>query len=58
MAVAPDAQRMTARTVTPIAALPRRSVRAKHRQYQSVPDPAKAQKNQRALQAIHKLASQ
>jgi hypothetical protein len=58
VAAAPDRQPLHAGAVTPIAALPRRAVRAKHRQYQSVADPAKAQRNDRALKAIHTLTGQ
>jgi hypothetical protein len=53
-----DAQHLTAGTVTTIHALPKKSARPKHQQYQSVADPAKARKNQQALEAIRKLTGQ
>lgn len=43
-----------ASTVTIIPALPKRAARARHRQYQSVPDLAKRQRNQRLLDALRK----
>ena len=41
--------------VTRIQALPARPARARHRQFQSVVDPAKQQKNQRMLDALRKI---
>jgi hypothetical protein len=55
---APDVQHLTAGAVVPIAALPRKVARAKHRQYESVADPAKTRQNQRSLDALRKLTTQ
>jgi hypothetical protein len=52
-----DGQHLAVGPVTAIGALPRKAARAKHKQYQSVADPAKAQKDQRALDAVRKLAT-
>jgi hypothetical protein len=53
-----DGQPMALGAVTRIAALQSRAARARHRQYLSIADPAKAQKNQRTLAALKKLTGQ
>jgi hypothetical protein len=56
--VTPDAQTLKPSEVTQVRSLPVRRARAKHRQYQSVADPAKVQKNQRLKDAIQKVKPQ
>jgi hypothetical protein len=53
-----DGEPLKPSAVTPIQALPKKTALARHRQFQSVPDPAKTQKNQLALDAVHKLVAQ
>jgi hypothetical protein len=56
--VTPDAQTLKPSEVTQVRSLPVKRARAKHRQYQSVADPAKVQKNQRLKDAIQKVKPQ
>jgi hypothetical protein len=56
--VTPDAQIMKPSEVTQVQSLPVKRARAKHKQYQSVADPAKIQKNQRLKEAIQKVKPQ
>lgn len=53
--VSPDARALRPSAVVRIASLPVRTARARHRQYQSVPDPAKAKLNQQRLAALKGL---
>ena len=55
--VSHDAQACRQGAVTRIQALPRKAARARRRQYRSVPDSAKRQKNQRILDAVRRNLS-
>jgi hypothetical protein len=54
-AVSFDAQSLKPTAVVRIQSLPKRTARARHRQYQSVADPVKTQRNQLVKDTVHKI---
>jgi hypothetical protein len=53
-----DGESLKPSAVAQIQTLPRKTARARHRQFQSIADPAKVQRNHQAPDAVHKLVGQ